>query len=198
MFQDFRLKVFYTCALKGNFSKAAEILGISQPAVSKHISELEKDISDLLFNRDRGKVTLTPKGKILFKYAKQLIGIYDCANRELVPVKNEEFSELRIGAVPDAARILLPSLITRFEEIYPNVKTTLIERNPEDLENLVKDGLIDRAITTDSKSGEDISPFASLSVSGSPNPMIQYFIVKKKKKNPFPDIQNFINCCRTF
>ena len=43
MFQDFRLKVFYTCALKGSFSKAAEVLGISQPAVSKHISELEKN-----------------------------------------------------------------------------------------------------------------------------------------------------------
>lgn len=198
MFQDFRLKVFYTCALKGSFSKAAEVLGISQPAVSKHISELEKDISDLLFERRKGKVVLTPKGKILYKYAKQLIGIYDCANRELVPIKNEEFTQLRIGAVADAFKGLLPPLIAHFENIYPNIKTTLIERNPEELENLIEDELIDIGITTDSISKEEISLFATLSVTGSATPIAKYFLIKKRKKKSDGTIEKFINSCRTF
>ena len=53
MLNDFRLKVFYTCTIKGNFTRAAKELGITQPAVSSHIAEIENDIHDLLFIRKR-------------------------------------------------------------------------------------------------------------------------------------------------
>ena len=66
MICDYRLKVFYTVALKGSFTAAAKDLGITQPAVSNHISELESAVGDTLFNRSRKETVLTSKGRILF------------------------------------------------------------------------------------------------------------------------------------
>lgn len=71
MICDYRLKVFYTVAIKGSFTAAAKELGITQPAVSNHISELEGAIGDILFYRSRRESVLTHKGKILFDYAEK-------------------------------------------------------------------------------------------------------------------------------
>ena len=85
MLNDFRLKVFYTCAIKGSFTKAAKELDITQPAVSSHIAEIENDIHDQVFIRKKGSVVLTEKGKILMDYAERILHLYACAHRELVP-----------------------------------------------------------------------------------------------------------------
>lgn len=198
MLQDFRLKVFYTCVLRKNFTKAAKELGISQPAVSNHIFELEKEVGDLLFNREKGEVSLTEKGKILFDYAERILNIYNCANRELIPVKNEECDELRIGATSDAARELLPSLIDYFRKIYPRTETSIIERSKEELENLLDENLIDIAITSKALSKGKISLFATLSINGSFNPMKTYYIVRRDKSSKDKIIESFVQCCKAY
>ena len=62
MLDDFRLRVFMMAAAEGSFTRAAQHLGVSQPAVSQNIAELEKQVGAVLFDRKRGEVTLTPEG----------------------------------------------------------------------------------------------------------------------------------------
>ena len=80
MIEDFRLKVFETLERIGSFTAAARELGISQPAVSQNISELEKALGEKLFNRERGAVSLTDKGKLFKGYADQILHWYRAAD----------------------------------------------------------------------------------------------------------------------
>lgn len=75
MLQDFRLKVFVTVAKVGSFTKAAEMLGVSQPAVSQNISELERGLGVKLFQRLRGDNVLTAEGDVFMRYACKLLEI---------------------------------------------------------------------------------------------------------------------------
>lgn len=77
MLEDFRLKVFVTVASTGNFTKAAKALGISQPAVSQNISELEKTMGTTLLKRSPAKVSLTPQGTVFLPFAENILKGYD-------------------------------------------------------------------------------------------------------------------------
>ena len=79
MFEDFRLKVFMAVAAEGSFTKAAAVLGISQPAVSQNIAELEKASGRKLFERLRGEVQLTPQGEVFREYAVKMLSLSDSA-----------------------------------------------------------------------------------------------------------------------
>ena len=114
MICDFRLKVFHTVAMKGSFTAAAKELGITQPAVSNHISELEGSVGDMLFYRSRKETVLTPKGKILFEYAEKILNLYRCADRELMPPRREDRRRLVVAAIPEAAKFVLRPLIDSY------------------------------------------------------------------------------------
>ena len=77
MLEDFRLKVFVTVASARSFTKAAAQLAISQPAVSQHISELEKTTGQKLFQRLRGETVVTDAGKLFYDYATAILAKYD-------------------------------------------------------------------------------------------------------------------------
>lgn len=79
MFEDFRLKVFMAVAAESSFTKAAVSLGISQPAVSQNIAELEKASGRKLFERLRGEVQLTPQGEVFREYAVKMLALCDSA-----------------------------------------------------------------------------------------------------------------------
>ena len=76
MQEDFRLRVFITVAEMKSFSKAAEQLRISQPAVSQHISELERQLGVKLFERQRGLTVPTPAGEVFDRYAREILTGY--------------------------------------------------------------------------------------------------------------------------
>ena len=76
MLEDFRLKVFMTVAQAGSFTKAASVLGISQPAVSQNVAELERLSGRKLFERLRGEVVLTPQGKVFLEFSRRISGSY--------------------------------------------------------------------------------------------------------------------------
>lgn len=77
MLDDFRLRVFAAVARTGGFTAASRELGISQPAVSQHIAELEKELGRTLLTRSRDGVTLTTDGDRLLGYARQVLHWYD-------------------------------------------------------------------------------------------------------------------------
>ena len=76
MFEDFRLRVFTQVASLGSFTAAAKALGVSQPAVSQHIAELEKSAGGKLFERERGSVSLTARGRLLLEHAERILSEY--------------------------------------------------------------------------------------------------------------------------
>lgn len=80
MLEDFRLRVFVTVARLGSFTQAARELHVSQPAVSQNIAELEKAAGTLLFNRQRGSVTLTPAGEVFNMFAIRILKNYSDLN----------------------------------------------------------------------------------------------------------------------
>ena len=77
MLEDFRLKVFIAVAEEGSFTKAAASLGVTQPAVSQNIADLEKMTSRKLFDRLRGEVVLTAQGREFMEYARKMLGLCD-------------------------------------------------------------------------------------------------------------------------
>ena len=92
--EDFRLKVFEAVAEEGSFTKAARALGITQPAVSQNIAELEKITGVRLFDRHRGEVVLTEQGRVFGEYAARILKDYACMSGlfEELPSQNVRFA----------------------------------------------------------------------------------------------------------
>lgn len=107
---DFRLKVFYTVARRLNFTKAAEELYITQPAVSKHIQEIESYYKVRLFERNGSKIKLTRAGGVLLHYCNQLFALYGTLEFELNSLTETHKGHLRIGASTTIAQYLLPPI----------------------------------------------------------------------------------------
>ena len=83
MLEDSRLRIFVTVAECGSFTSAAGRLGISQPAVSQNIAELERILGQKLLERSRGSVGLTPKGEVFLRHAERILRDYGEAFRAL-------------------------------------------------------------------------------------------------------------------
>lgn len=140
---DFRLNVFLSVAHNLNFSRAANELHISQPAISRHIKELEETYKIQFFDRSKGKIRLTPAGEILLKRAEEIAEKYKCLQEDLNSLTGTLSGELRIGASTTIAQYLLPPLIAQFISIYPDVHLSLLSGNTEQIEQMLEDLKID-------------------------------------------------------
>lgn len=146
MIFDFRLKVFYTVAQRLSFTKAASELFITQPAVTKHIKELEHQLSQQLFKRNGNNIVLTTAGKILEKYAEKIFQTYTDLETELAQLNNLEAGTLHIGASTTVAQTILPKLLAMFKKTYPKVTFNFIQANTDQISQLVLAEKIDIAI----------------------------------------------------
>ena len=118
MLEDFRLRVFMTVACEGSFTKAASALNISQPAVSQHISELEKNTGVRLFERLRGEVRLTPQGRVFHSHAAAILDAYRSASSVFSPM---EASQVRVKA-SDEVYSYLEEFLILFSQMHPEVE----------------------------------------------------------------------------
>ncbi|MDQ6530605.1 LysR family transcriptional regulator [Flavobacterium sp. LHD-85] len=132
---DFRLKVFYTVALRLNFTKAATELYITQPAVSKHIQELEETYKTKLFERNGSKIALTPAGKILLKYTKSIFNIYREIDFEMSSFNAERQGLLRLGASTTISQYIISPVLASFHQKQKDIKVNLLNGNTEQIEN---------------------------------------------------------------
>ncbi len=132
---DFRLKVFYTVALRLNFTKAATELYITQPAVSKHIQELEETYKTKLFERNGSKIALTPAGKILLKYTKSIFDIYREIDFEMSSFNAERQGLLRLGASTTISQYIISPVLASFHQKQKDIKVNLLNGNTEQIEN---------------------------------------------------------------
>jgi DNA-binding transcriptional LysR family regulator len=131
---DFRLKVFYTVANRLSFTKAATELFITQPAVSKHIQELEEQYKIKLFDRNGSKISLTTGGEILLKHTQNVFEIYREIDFDMSTLINERQGLLRLGASTTISQYIIPPLLARFHQKLQDVKVNLLNGNTEQIE----------------------------------------------------------------
>ena len=143
---DFRLKVFHTVAKRLNFTKAADELCITQPAVSKHIQEIESYFQLKLFDRNGSKIKLTEAGEILLQYTNQLFAIYNKLEFDLNEINHRHSGQLRIGASTTIAQYVLPPLLADFHKKFPDIQVTLMISNTEQIEQALQNKDIDFGI----------------------------------------------------
>ncbi|CAD0008695.1 LysR family transcriptional regulator [Flavobacterium chungangense] len=132
---DFRLKVFYTVALRLNFTKAATELYITQPAVSKHIQELEETYKTKLFERNGSKIALTPAGKILLEHTKKIFEVYREIDFDMSSFHNERQGLLRLGSSTTISQYIISPVLARFHQKQQDIKVNLLNGNTEQIEN---------------------------------------------------------------
>lgn len=143
---DYRLKVFHTVASRSSFTKASEELNISQPAVTKHIKEIENLLNTKLFDRKGTSIQLTQSGKILFEYAEKIRNIYRDLEFEINQINQQHKGKLIIGASTTVAQYILPEILAKFNLYYKDIKIELITHNTEIISELLKEGKIDLGI----------------------------------------------------
>jgi DNA-binding transcriptional LysR family regulator len=146
MIFDFRLKVFYTVAQRLSFTKAAAELFITQPAVTKHIKELEQQLSVQLFRRNGNSIVLTTAGEVLTQYAEKIFHTYTELETELAQLNNLEAGTVHIGASTTVAQTILPKILALFKKTYPAVTFTFTQANTDVITQLVLAEKIDIAI----------------------------------------------------
>lgn len=140
---DYRLTVFRAVARRQHFSRAADDLDLSQPAVSKHIRLLEAEWGVQLFHRLGSRVELTDAGRILADYAERVAVLTEETRRVLAEMAGLQRGYLRLGASTTPGLYLLPEILARFQARYPGVEVTLAISNSADVARRVLDAEFD-------------------------------------------------------
>ncbi len=126
---DFRLRVFSVLARTGSFTATARELGITQPAVSQRIAELEKETGLPLFDRNPGNVALNAHGKVFLGYAERILHLYDAASQAFVPAGS--LPRMLTLAADDALRTtVLPRLLPSLMELAPQTHIIIVPYTP--------------------------------------------------------------------
>jgi len=141
------LGVFHAVAQAGSITRAANRLMISQPAISKQLGELERNLGVRLFDRMPRGVRATDAGVILAEYAGRLFALADDAEHAMGEVRGLKRGRLRVGASTTIGVYLLPELFVRFRQAHPGVQLSLDIAGSDTLAARLVDGTIDVALT---------------------------------------------------
>jgi DNA-binding transcriptional LysR family regulator len=131
---DFRLKVFYTVAQRLSFTKAAAELFITQPAVSKHIQELEEHHKIKLFERNGSRIAITAAGNVLLKHVKNIFDIYSEIDFDMNALLQTQSGVLRVGASTTVSQYIIPPVLAQFHQKLQDVQVRLWNGNTEQME----------------------------------------------------------------
>ncbi len=191
MIFDFRLQVFYTVAKRLSFTKAAEELCITQPAVTKHIQEIELHFKIKFFERNGTKIKLTPAGEIFLQYAEDVFSVYRKMEFEMNTLAERNSGKLKIGASTTVAQYVLPPILAAFHKRFKEIKVSLTISNTEQIEQYLENKQIDLGIIEgqSKKSSIKYTEFIKdeiVLVSGIEHPLAkkQYIYPKDLKKIP--------------
>jgi LysR family transcriptional activator of glutamate synthase operon len=158
-----QLKYFTTIAEAMSFTAAAELLHVSQPALSYQISNLERELGTRLFERKGRKIDLTADGKVFLPLAQGVLFRANEAVRILQEHIGTEVGEVQIGCLPCVAEYLMPAVLAEFHQHHPGVRVDVVESEDLELQRLIQSGSIDFAVVTlpGSPHATDISPLGT-------------------------------------
>ncbi|WP_405111291.1 LysR family transcriptional regulator [Micromonospora sp. NBC_01405] len=131
-----QLRYFVAVAEVRHFTQAADVVGITQPSLSKQIHALEADLGAPLFERVRGNIALTAAGEVLLPLARRILADVETATREVQELVGLRRGRVRLGATPSLATALAPPVLRRFRDAHPAVDLRVEEGGSQ---NLVRD-----------------------------------------------------------
>ncbi|OQA37517.1 MAG: HTH-type transcriptional activator CmpR [Chloroflexi bacterium ADurb.Bin325] len=140
------LRIFTVVAQHMSFSRAAEALYISQPAVSQAVRELEHQLGLTLFERGAGRLNLTEAGALLAERGRAILAIERTAEEDLRVLKGLQRGVLRVGSSTTIATYLLPPIIATYLRDHPNIDLHLTIQNTYTILNLLLDYQVDMAL----------------------------------------------------
>jgi len=143
---DRRLQVFHTVARLLSFTKAAESLHMTQPAVTFQVRQLEEHFNTRLFDRTHNRINLTDAGRQVFSYADRIFELYAEMENAVRAITGEISGALTIGASTTIAEYMLPTLLGDFKERYPDVTIHLKVSNSEGIVSMVENNTIDLGV----------------------------------------------------
>jgi|SRR5579872_540096 len=139
------LRYFLAVAQQRHFTRAAERLGIAQPALSQQIRQLEKELGVSLFDRDNRRVVLTAAGQAFLDHAERIVEAADTALAEMEGFARSLRGRVVIGTLQSLSELKLPAILSRFHARYPQVDIALREDTSDRMPFLLLDGTIDIA-----------------------------------------------------
>src|SRR5215210_6313871 len=140
---DRRLQVFYTVAKQLSFTKAAEQLFMTQPAVTFQVKQLEEHLNTRLFERSHGRIALTPTGRLVLEYAERILALSEEMDTRVADLTGATAGPLLLGASTTIAEFILPRILGEFKAQYPAVQAHMSVANSETIVNRVADHTID-------------------------------------------------------
>jgi len=140
---DRRLQVFHAVARHLSFTRAAEALFMTQPAVTFQIRQLEEQYNTRLFERRHGSISLTPAGELVLSYAERILALSDELDTRLAEMTGEMRGPLLLGASTTIAEFMLPRVLGEFNALYPQVRARLIVANSESIAARVAEHTLD-------------------------------------------------------
>ncbi|MDD4881620.1 MAG: LysR family transcriptional regulator [Gallionellaceae bacterium] len=140
---DRRLQVFFTVAKQLSFTKAAELLFMTQPAVTFQVKQLEEHFNTRLFERSHGKISLTPAGELTLDYAERILNLTTEMEARISELTGQVSGPLLIGASTTIAEYMLPRLLGEFKRLHPETQARLTVANSETIEHKVADHTLD-------------------------------------------------------
>ena len=187
-----RHEIFIEVATNLSFSKAGEVLFISQPAISKHIKALESFYKTTLFERKGNAIELSKGGTLLLSKLKEAKKIQNQLEFEL-SVLNDQLKakgQLKLGASTTVALYIIPKILSAFHQKYPEIKISLLNRNTDTIIKALADQDIDIGIVEGKKKNSAIlyQPFATdevIAVCSAKSP------IAKKRSLTVPEIKNY-------
>jgi DNA-binding transcriptional LysR family regulator len=138
--------VFHTVARLLSFTKAAEALHMTQPAVTFQVRQLEEHFNTRLFDRTHNRISLTEAGRKVFSYADRIFELYSEMENLVREITGEISGALTIGASTTIAEYMLPTLLGDFKERYPDVTIHLKVSNTEGIVSMVENNTIDLGV----------------------------------------------------
>ena len=187
-----RHEIFIEVATNLSFSRASEVLFISQPAISKHIKALETFYKTTLFERKGNAIQLSQGGALLLKRLKEAKKIQNELEFEMSVLKDrlKAKGQLKLGASTTVALYIIPKILSAFHQKYPEVKISLLNRNTDTIVKALTDQDIDIGIVEGKKKNSSIQylPFATdevIAVCSAKSP------IAKKRSLTIQEIKNY-------
>ena len=138
-----QLEHFLAVVEEGTFTRAAERVRRTQPAVSLSIKKLEEEVGRPLFARDVHEISLTEAGRVLADYARRMVGLRDDAMREMTKLNAMKAGSLTVAAHEAAAVYLLPAALRRYVQQFPDIKVGIYRSRLEEIPRQVMDRQVD-------------------------------------------------------
>lgn len=142
-----QLEYVLVLSREGSFSKAADVLNITQPSLSQYIKKIEKEIGLLLFDRTNGDVRLTDAGRVYLESGKQILDLEQQMNAKFQDIAKHKAGTLRIGTSPFRSASMMPTVAKYFHDIYPGMHLVIDEMETHELIDGCEHGDFDFCLT---------------------------------------------------